>query len=249
MFNLFKDKIKFVSEHPKIQNNKIILDEIENWFNQLILNEKFFIPKIDKRNKCTGSIYMNTFVNPFKNKEFRTIHDAFIQKETKNYKHKKFNIRIILGVTWRQDYSYDAGAHYGEPFETIEVNHHNLGKIRVIKDCIFYQKEVPRPQFLFSFEFFEKDVDHNNIVKHNTKRKTHIDKGNGTRLLSNFGDNFSELFELNRSQKVRNLNNNDFLDSKPIIYKIEEMKVLYNKFLEDCESVLNKHSVDFEELC
>ena len=45
MLNLFKDKIKFVSEYPKIQNNKIILDDIQNWFNYLIKHENFFVPK------------------------------------------------------------------------------------------------------------------------------------------------------------------------------------------------------------
>lgn len=247
MLNLFKDKIKFVSDQPKIQNNKIILDEIENWFNNLIQYEKFSIPKQGGHNKQTGSALIKPSANPLKYKKFKTISDAYIQKETKSYlQGDKFNIRIVLGVTWRQDYSYDAGAYYREPFETMEVHHYKLGKIRVIKDCIYYQKEVPKPQFLFSFNFLESKKDKDVIL--NSKMKRHIDKRNGTTHVAVI-DEIYDMAIFDRSRIVRNSISKDlYLDYEPIIYDIDKIKKLYNEFVQDCKTLLKKHAINFEDL-
>ena len=257
MLNLFKDKIKFVSEYPKIQNNKIILDDIQNLFNYLIKHENFFVPKEGGLNKCTGSIdsyhgligqdlKKSLNVSYLPDKKFKVINCAVIKKETKRFRHRKYNIRMILGVTWRQEYSYDFFANIGEPY--------------IVKDYIHLQKEVPRPQFLFSFRFYENLMVENGKVIDYRRKKEHIQMNNGTGWDPGEHFEINNLFFEEHSYKVRNLirdfnyglNKEKKLDQyvipKPIIYELNEIKTLYKEFIESCSSILKKHSINFEDV-
>ncbi len=215
MFNFWKIKVHFLSEKPPIKSCKGLLKNTELWFNELIKNDGFFIDENYVRQGFTP------IASRFE-KTFKSIYDAFIQKQSLSAGSRRFDFVINLGASWSSDY------HYSTFYEETNKEDGFLDEVFVNEnEMIWNQPEVPLPRFSYNFSLFEWTKD---------TRKT-----NNLISRSKFPDGNQSF------QNPVKLEEKGYDLSDPI-RSLDKLKKEYHNFCEEADEMLLNYGIKLSEV-